>query len=208
MRRIKYIGLGLITSLSLGFSGCGDSGSATPTVDTTSVGATTNSALTTNATDSKYFRKIGDNGSVLASNATSWEMTEVIEEGLLVANTKFSESVKTYTHAEAVSYCENLSSGGYSDFKLATQNELLVIFKAAILSENEMKYFENYFQDYKTEAFSTLTRHTFVNVWAEDTAAAYIPMIYVLWENTTGFNAALSYGFPDELKKALCVRKW
>ena len=76
-------------------------------------------------------------------------MVEIVDEGLLVENPSYSQSIKTYDKNGSISYCEDLELGGYSDFRLPTYNELKMIFKISFHSSIEHSYFDNYYSDYK-----------------------------------------------------------
>jgi len=156
-------------------------------------------------TPSQYFNKIGANGTILEADATSWEMVELVEAGLLVNNPTFANSVKTYTFEEAVDYCENLSSAGYTDFRTPTENELLSILKTAILSDLERSYFQNYFQNYLIKTYPDVgARKYYGKLWFEKTDTH--KTMQVMSSTQEGYNVgswSVNIGAGT-----FCVRKW
>jgi len=197
----------IIIGFAMAYSGCESDGSSKESTDNNEENTSDSSVVQ----KSSYFNKVGENGTILSADATSWEMVEVIEEGLLVHNPTFSESVRTYNHSDAIEYCENLSSAGYSDFRLTTNNELLAILKTAILSENEMLYFQNYFNDFKANTSSQTGNkwNYYGDVWSSDEASnSYYIYTSVKWDSEDGYSVGTSRDHETDLLKVFCVRSW
>jgi len=192
----------LLTGLVLVISGCGSS-------DSSNDSEAGESSSSTNITQgSPYLNKIGENGQVLSADAESWDMVELVEEGLLVNNPSYTDSLKSYTFDEAEVYCENLNSGGYSDFKIPTLNEIKLILNMSIASEIEKIYFINYFKDYKsyTTGSANYLRGSYPRMWADDETTHAVTYNgdtkqYMVngWYNSSSYEPS---------KKVFCVRRW
>jgi len=182
----------LVIALAVGINGCGSDDES--------------SALQVSAlTSSPYLNKIGDNGQVLDASASSWDMVELVEEGLLVNNPSYTDSLKTYTFDEAKLYCNNLSVGGYSDFRLPTSSELVLILSIAKTSTIEKSYFEYYFNDYYSYVYQHLnkTYGSYSLLWADnETKHAVTNDSETIGDKVDGY-----YDHTRPIR-AFCVRTW
>jgi hypothetical protein len=187
----------LITALVVSMNGCGsddDTPDTTVAENVTPVVAVDYPTETTQA--SPYLNKIGENGQVLDSSASSWDMVEIVDEGILVDNPSYVTSLKTYNHDDALVYCENLSSGGYSDFRLATRDELYLILKVGSLSQTEENYFVNYFSDVNSDGVP-------YSIWS---STGFGEDFYYIYSRDKDIIKSTAYSFYT--KKAFCVRTW
>jgi hypothetical protein len=145
--------------------------------------------------------KIGENGQVLDSDASSWKMVEIKDLGLLVNNLSYVESLKLFTYSDAVTYCDSLVSGGYLDFRLPTEQELDVILNIASTTEIERSYFINYFKDFHQWGGDQRSyRNIFYQSVAERKGSKYLYYRY----DAYNIKSKLS----ETSAKAFCVRNW
>ena len=104
-------------------------------------------------------------GEELNADVQNWEATEIIETGLMIEHKTFVASAYTYTHEEAVQYCENLQKAGYTDWRLPTKQELQAVFTIATNSETELSYFSNYF---KNPEITSTGRMIYQKIWTSN----------------------------------------
>jgi len=140
---MKKINMLMLSLLVFSLIGCGGDNSSTKSIkQNPNVGKIDNSFVA-----SPHLQKIGEDGEILNAGTSSWKAVEIIETGLMFETKTLVNSLNSYTHDEALNYCENLQLAGFDDWRLPTSKELYTIFKVAINSSAENKYFVDYFKD-------------------------------------------------------------
>jgi len=200
MKNSYQISISLLLGISL--IGCGG----------TSEDSSSNNTTPTNPTSS-YFTKYGDNGTVLPTSATTWKMIELKGTGLLLEAKNITNYNLTTDYNTSIDYCNNLSLGGYSDWRLPLYTELVGFFNAAITSATERSYMKFYFDDYflgGTYTYSKNEYYGFIGIQPRDSNMTSWEVLRIT-KDENDVHYRVTYGQNTEKSyktKVYCVRNW
>ena len=205
LSRMIWSSLIILSPLSIIFTGCGSDDSNTTEVTNESDENTTE-VIT--SLSSIYLNKLGDNAVVLEDDADSWKMVEIVDTNFLVQGHTLVSYASSYTYTGAVTYCDELSLAGYTDWRIPTITELTTIMNVAINSKDERDFFQHYFSD--IGAGSSVYGTTFSYIWASGHSdpAQYNYYATAYWNESNGYSINNYYQGISNINKALCVRTW
>ena len=204
MTMIKNVCMGIGAILMLTACGSEDSSS-----DSKSDNVQNSSSNGTSFKASPFLKKLGNNGVELSASASSWDIVEIEETGLMIEAKTLVNYSYVYNHAEAVIYCENLDRAGFTDWRLPNENELRGLLAVSNNSEIERVYFPHFYKNPVSLWGADFVKRVDANVNSNGEVVAKEYDEYIIgafYQNNIQFNIQVK-GIPEKLgSKVMCVR--